>query len=394
MNTKPKDPLLLFPSIPTQSTEMKHQPLHSPVTPLRSVPEKKKAGKEIGKEEQVSAEMTEKLNQLAEILLKHWPIHVEKIELIQGGQMALVWKLTTAKGPLCLKRIHRPEKKSLFSINAQDYLAKKGAHVPGILPNKDGFLYTKQGPFLYVVYDWVIGTVFDDQLADDLTWMMKGLADYHKNSIGYQPPEGTTLFSKLGKWPRHYRKRCQQMTAWKLIAKEEAGEAFADLYLNKIDDFIAFGEQLIEELNHSYYPEWVKKCEKSPSLCHQDYGTGNTLLSGTGKDEDIWLIDLDTTTFDLPIRDLRKIIIPLMNDRGQWDSDYFNLMLRAYESYHPLTKAEEKVLFIDMLFPYELYSVVQDKYGRKNDVPVEELTTIFDFEQMKREQISKRLKNL
>lgn len=342
-------------------------------------------------EEQLPPEMVEKLNQLAGTLLTHWEINVNAIELIQGGQMALVWKLATDKGPLCLKRIHRPEKKALFSIYAQDYLAKKGCRVPGIIANKSGSLYTKQGPFLYVVYDWIVGRVFNDQIEEDLTWMMKGLADYHTESIGYQPPEGTPVFSKLGKWPSHYIKRCQQMDTWKLIAEQFPDDPFSTVYLQEIDAFIRYGEALIDELNHSYYFDWVKKVKEAPNLCHQDYGTGNTLLSDRSGNTDIWLIDLDTTTFDLPIRDIRKIVIPLMNDRGAWDADYFHHMIASYENFHPLTPEEKRVLYIDMLFPYELYSVVQSKFGRKGEASVDELEQAFAFERTKKDEITRIL---
>ena len=92
------------------------------------------------KEEEASQELTlemqEKLLKLAELLLPNWNLNVESIEVIQGGQMALVWKFMTDEGPKCLKRIHRPEKKAVFSIHAQDYLAKKGMRVPGIISNK------------------------------------------------------------------------------------------------------------------------------------------------------------------------------------------------------------------------------------------------------------------
>ncbi|MCY8887173.1 CotS family spore coat protein, partial [Bacillus spizizenii] len=78
----------------------------------------------------LSAEDEKKLTELAENVLQGWDVQTEKIDVIQGNQMALVWKVHTGSGAVCLKRIHRPEKKALFSIFAQDYLAKKGMNVP------------------------------------------------------------------------------------------------------------------------------------------------------------------------------------------------------------------------------------------------------------------------
>lgn len=341
------------------------------------------------KEPDLSPEMREQLIGLAASLLNKWDLHVQQIELIQGGQMALVWKVHTDKGPYCLKRIHRPEKKALFSIYAQDYLAKKGSRVPGIVPTRQDQLYTKHGPFLYLVYDWIEGRPFDLSVPEDQAWLMKGLAHYHLESIGYEPPEGIPVFSKLGQWPRHYIKRCRQMESWKHIASNATEDPFSELYLAEIDPHIQYGKQLIERLCSSHYEKWVSACRMKPGLCHQDYGTGNTLLS----DNRIWIIDLDTTTFDLPIRDLRKTIVPLMGDQVTWDRDLFHHLLASYEKVNPLSGDEKHVMFLDMLFPYELYETANERFGRKNDLPAEELQQALDYEKRKRSEIEPLIAN-
>ena len=99
----------------------------------------------------LSPEEEQKLVALAETMIQHWDIQATTIELIQGGQLALVWKIHTTDGPFCLKRIHRPEKKALFSIHAQDYLAKKGMRVPSIIPSK-GISYIQNTVHFYLLF--------------------------------------------------------------------------------------------------------------------------------------------------------------------------------------------------------------------------------------------------
>jgi spore coat protein I len=321
-----------------------------------------------------------KLIKLAETIIQQWDVTVDRYEVIQGGQMALVWKLYTDRGPICLKRIHRPEKKALFSIHAQDYLAKKGARVPGIIPNKNQELYTKHGPFLFVVYDWIEGRTFELTVSEDLEWMMKGLAEFHLLSVGYKQPPGVPVFSKLGRWPNHYIKRCQQMESWKNAAKKYPEDPFSQLYLSEIDYFIEEGRDTLRKLLNSEYVSWANSIKHSPNLCHQDYGTGNSLL---GNDEQIWVIDLDTVSFDLPIRDLRKMIIPLLDTTGAWDQATFELMVNAYDSVSPLTSNQKKIMFIDMLFPYELYDIIRERYVRKTPLLVQELADAFEYERIK-----------
>ncbi|MFS1515556.1 CotS family spore coat protein [Bacillus sp. SCS-151] len=334
----------------------------------------------------LTPEEEEKLLKLAETIMPYWDFSITNIEVIQGGQMALVWKIHTTEQVICLKRIHRPEKKALFSIYAQDYLAQKGMRVPGIIPNKHDELYSKHGPFLFVVYDWIEGRPFELTVTEDVEFMMKGLAEFHLASIGYLPPPGVPVFKKLGRWPNHYIKRCQQMETWKLVAQRFPDDPFSQTYLAEIDAFIDEGRNTLQRLFESEYQTWVQSMEATPTLCHQDYGTGNTLL---GTDEQIWVIDLDTVSYDLPIRDLRKIVIPLLDTSGVWNEEQFNIMINAYESISPLSSAQKQIMFIDMLFPYELYDVIRERYVRQSPLLPDELTGALEYERIKSTALNK-----
>ncbi|HEU5140396.1 MAG TPA: CotS family spore coat protein [Bacillales bacterium] len=346
---------------------------------------------EIGtKDAELTPEMRERLTLLGREILKEWDLDVQDIEVVQGGQMALVWKVTTPDGPVCLKRINRPEKKALFSIHAQNYLVEKGAHVPSIIITKNQQLYAKHGPFLFVVYDWIEGRQFDMNVPEDIQWMMKGLAEYHIHSKGFLPPEGLPAASKLGEWPKHYTKRFQQMDSWKLIAEKQPDNPFSQRYLELADEWVESGKDILKQLDESHYNEWIEECKKEPNLCHQDYGTGNTILV----DNEVWVIDLDTTAYDLPIRDLRKIIIPMMTDYPEWQDGLFDLMLDAYEKVNPLTNEQKSVMYIDMMFPYELYDVIRDKYSLQSDTAVTELDDAIAFERTKQEKLKERLNQI
>ena len=338
----------------------------------------------------LTPEMIEKLTLLGKEIMKQWDLEVIDLEVIQGAQMALVWKVTTPDGPVCLKRINRPEKKALFSVYAQNDLAEKGARVPSILITKEKQLYAKHGPFLFVVYEWIEGRQFDLTVPDDVAWMMKGLAEYHLNSVGYRPPEGVPETSKLGQWPKHYTKRCKQMESWMLIAEKQPEDPFSKFYLETIDEFITSGWNTLNELENSYYNEWVEESKREPMLCHQDYGTGNTMLLN----DEVWVIDLDTTAYDLPIRDLRKIIIPLMSDSLAWQDEMFDHMLSSYEQVNPLSVEQKKVMYIDMMFPYELYDVARDKFSLQGEVDPLALEEAETFERLKNEKINHYLEQL
>ncbi|AKM18107.1 Spore coat protein I [[Flavobacterium] thermophilum] len=333
----------------------------------------------------------ERLVHMARLLLKQWDIEAKAIDVVQSGQMALVWKVHTDGGPKCLKRIHRPEKKALFSIYAQDALAKKGLYVPRIIETRDHRLFKKYGPFLFVLYDWIEGTPFDLAIRDDLTAMIGALAHFHAQSSGYEPPPGVPVFSKLGKWPKHYMKRCRQLEAWKQLAELDRDDPFSRLYLAEIDRFIEKGEEVLQQLLDSHYEAWVEQLKKRPSLCHQDYGTGNSLR---GEDGNVWIIDLDTAAFDLPIRDVRKMMAPLLFETDRQGKAKADMVLEAYEAVRPLATKEKKVLFIDLLFPYDLYELAVEKYIRNVPLAETELAEAMAYEQAKWGEIERRLASL
>ncbi|OQP05577.1 spore coat protein [Geobacillus sp. 46C-IIa] len=334
---------------------------------------------------------TERLVHMARLLLKQWDVEAKAIDVVQSGQMALVWKVHTDGGPKCLKRIHRPEKKALFSIYAQDALAKKGLYVPRIIETRDHRLFKRYGPFLFVLYDWIEGTPFDLAIRDDLTAMIGALAHFHARSAGYEPPPGVPVFSKLGKWPKHYMKRCRQLEAWKQLAELDRDDPFSRLYLAEIDRFIEKGEEVLQQLLDSHYEAWVEQLKKRPSLCHQDYGTGNSLR---GEDGNVWIIDLDTAAFDLPIRDVRKMMAPFLFDADQQGKTRADIVLEAYEEVRPLTKKEKEVLLIDLLFPYDLHELAVEKYIRNVPLAEAELAEAMAYEQAKWETIERRLASL
>lgn len=136
-------------------------------------------------------------------------------------------------------------------------------NVPGILPNKKGSLYSKHGSFLFVVYDWIEGRPFELTVKQDLEFIMKGLADFHTASVGYQPPNGVPVFTKLGRWPNHYTKRCKQMETWKLMAEAEKEDPFSQLYLQEIDGFIEDGLRIKDRLLQSTYVPWTEQLKKA-----------------------------------------------------------------------------------------------------------------------------------
>lgn len=126
--------------------------------------------------------------------------------------------------------------------------------------------------------------------------------------------------------------------------------------LNVIDLFEEQAKNSIEALNQSKYLELVKLGNTNWGLVHQDYGWSNGQMGQNG----MWIIDLDGVAYDLPIRDLRKLITGTMADLFRWDVTWMREMIQAYHEANPISTELYDILLIDLSLPSEFYKNVKE----------------------------------
>jgi CotS family spore coat protein len=102
--------------------------------------------------------------------------------------------------------------------------------------------------------------------------------------------------------------------------------------LEVIETFENQANESIRKLQESAYSELIKEGNAHWGLIHQDYGWSNGQMGADG----MWIIDLDGVAFDLPIRDLRKLISGTMADLFHWEANWVNEMIQAYQKPIPL----------------------------------------------------------
>ena len=323
--------------------------------------------------------MSTELNNLAKAVLANYDINPKTIKVIQSGGIKTVWKFDTDSKSFCLKRLRQTLEKALFTINAQNYMAGKGAKVPAIYPTKDGKLYAVLNGELFVMYQWVVGKNLYMQNAPDLKQALHAIAAFHRDSAGYHPPENCRVSTKLGRWPHYYTSVMERLRTWKQVSTESPNQSLSKAFLANVDSIIKIGEQALSMLEKSSYNDWVKQVEKQRSLCHQDYGDGNVLLTPEGP----YVIDFDSVTYDLPVRDLRKIIVKRMATRGSWDKDAIHSITRHYSEVNPLTPQQLQVLYIDLLFPHEFHDTAKNPFRKNKPTDASKISKAARFDQSK-----------
>lgn len=323
--------------------------------------------------------MSSDMINLARKVAANYNLKPKSVEVVQGGGIKTVWKIGTDHGTLCLKRLRQPVEKASFSINAQNYMALKGVKVPAIIPAKGNKLFVLLDDQLFVMYQWVTGRDLNFEKMSDLEQGLYGIAEFHRGSAGYLPPENCRISSKLGRWPHYYDSVLERLRVWKKAAGATAAKPVSRVFLANVDHFINLGQKAVMLLASSPYNEWVKQVDRQKNLCHQDYGTGNAVLTPKG----VYVIDLDGVTYDLPARDLRKIINKCMENAGRWDVNLLQKIVGWYVRVNPLTPNQLRVLYLDLLFPHIFHDTAKNPFHKNQPIDPTKLAKSVRLELLK-----------
>ncbi|NLU50267.1 MAG: CotS family spore coat protein [Syntrophomonadaceae bacterium] len=322
--------------------------------------------------------MTKSLKDLAREVMAQYDFVPREIEVVQGSAPKAVWKICNGQDSRCLKRL-RPKKKLEFTTGAQYYLSTKGAKVPALYKTLDDSLVAIHDGEVFALYAWIEGRTYGMNNENGLRFGMQGLAEFHRDSTGYEPVAGVVVSSKLGRWPEQYQTIYERLLAWENQARSNSSYASLSRFSREVGGFITLVEESLIQLEKSGYHDWVKESQSSRSLCHQDYGEGNFVVTDGG----VYVLDLDDVTFDLPARDLRKIVNKVMSARGAWNREILDWILDYYQQFNPLTPEQRRVLFIDLLFPHVFHDTFKNAFRKGQPAKLSKLSAVVKLEQSK-----------
>ncbi|MCH5583812.1 CotS family spore coat protein [Shimazuella sp. AN120528] len=320
--------------------------------------------------EDVPAELTE----LAKKVTKYYDMKVKNMLMItskpdKGGA---IWRIDTDKGARSLKVLHRTPERSLFSVGAQEYVVNQGARVPKLIRSKSGDNCVEAGGKLWIVTDWIDLTPADQTSIEGFAKLCYGLGEFHHHSKGYYPPFGAKFSSRLHNYPKQYEKVITKIGWFRELARAYPETLASKTLLKMVDKYQQQAIKALEKLNNTSYYDLIAKGEQYWGLAHQDYGFSNGQIGPKG----VWIIDLDGVSFDLPIRDLRKLVTSSMEDKGAWDVNWMNGMIQAYNQANPISPQLFEVFHTDMMLPNEFYKHVKEIIFNPDTAMNEELLTL------------------
>ena len=306
--------------------------------------------------------MSENTYSEVENVITKYDLKVKKITPETLKEKKAVWWIDSASQKFILKRMPLPKDRFLFLLSAIRHLRNNGIHLPEIYQARDGDCLVEAKERMYILMEAITGKVPDYNVPREMALIMQEMARFHQASRNFVPPQPARIRQHLGTWEKRYSETVMQLEAFKKTALLNPAQEFAKGYLADCDYFIKEASDCLEALRHSGYADWVAKVRREVNLCHQDFAAGNLgLVNG-----EIYVYDLDSITFDLPARDLRKIMNKVMKKRGAWDLSLTREMLQSYQAIMPLSRDEYDVLFTDLRFPHLFYGITSKYFDNRN----------------------------
>jgi len=303
-------------------------------------------------------------NEPLELVLSHFPVKVLNIRNESYKGKKGVWWVKTADRTYILKKLSNSEQTIKFILDAVRHLSKNGVRLPTPVQANDGKDYVNLDGTCYTLTNAIEGKNPSYSSPKELARIVCELAKFHKASKGYSPPPDSKPKYHLGLWIEDYKERIEDIHSYYKdeLAKSEH-DAIGKVVLAEFPAFYERANKAIAALEGPEYREWVEQCMKEGSLCHQDFAAGNLIMTSGGE---MYVIDTDSITVDIPARDIRKLFNKVMKKNGRWDVTQVKNLMAAYQSENPLTASQWRVVKFDLLYPHLFIGAV-NKYMYRRD---------------------------
>lgn len=294
---------------------------------------------------------------------RQFGIKIENIKPNKG-----VYLLKTDKGTKCLKKINYGTQKLLFVYGAKEHLIKNGfPKVDRYCLNVDGSPYALVNEDIYTLSEWIEGRECDFRNDDNLIKAARSLAYMHMASKGYEPPENSKLKTDLGRWPNLMEKRVRSFDKMRDMIRKKGNKTKFDMnYMKAIQFYKDLGKIAMNVLDDSQYMDLCRITEEEKGFCHHDYTYHNIVID---TDECVNVIDFDYCKREIRTYDISAFMIKVLK-RVDWNIEYAELIINAYNEVSPLKEEEYRTLFGFLLFPQRFWRLANRYYYNEVNWPL------------------------
>ena len=266
----------------------------------------------------------------------------------------------TELGKKVVKKMGVSSERVSFIHGAKEHLFKNDfINVDRYICTEEGKPYALINGAYYTMTDLINGRECNFDLREDVIEASITLAKLHRASKGYIPPPECLKKSELGKLPKYYKKRLDEIKRAKKIAQREKGK-IDYLILKYIDYFYEMGKDALDKIHTSKYDILVDKARKDKGICHRDYSYCNIICD----DDKMSVINFDYCSYELKMYDIANFLRRKMR-RCQWDVDEAKIIMDSYTVIEPISKDEFVILYLMLQFPHKFWRVVNKYYNSK-----------------------------
>jgi spore coat-associated protein S len=296
-------------------------------------------------------------------ILSQYNISVIDIKNQSDKGKKAVWWIKTSSGDKILKKHSCSSKTLEFILSAVEYLRNGKVNLPRIIKTKDTTNYINGAKGCYVLSEAILGSTPNEDKPQELKMIVEELATFHYASKNFIPPEDCKARVHLGLQREEFEGQMLKLKNFYDIEMSQSKHSeFGQIILNVFPYFYKRMQLAIAENEKSGYSKWALETKNTNCLCHQDFTASNLVLTDSKK---IFVLDIDSITIDLPIRDIRKFLNKIMKKRGQWDLKLTSQILHWYNGVNPLENWKWKVLKETLIFPHLFVGIMSKYYEQR-----------------------------
>ncbi|KKO54271.1 phosphotransferase [Paenibacillus sp. DMB20] len=275
------------------------------------------------------------LNQALSVLSQHYELHRPNIEWIQNEPDKTVWKVIDKYGTYILKSDLKTNPSLIPSIYLQYDLSLQGLNVPEIISTNRRKLCVKLNNRVYFLCRYIHG-----QTATVLE-RTKAIGDFHQQA---RPPHSwpayrknlTSPVARAKEWVADYEIKLNQLKQWE-----------QDYALPQIRPCIQLAKKSLKVSTKRIgaLEDHFRKVNEKKWLVHGDLTHRNAINTKSG---DVWLIDLEHSKVDSPVKDIRSLLPKIL----------LSSMYEIYFSRFSDGRSFEELYYMDAMFPHGLHSYI------------------------------------
>lgn len=290
-------------------------------------------------------------------VMNKYDVTINSIEKVRSA-----YKIKTENELLCLKRIKHGKMKPINgSILVEELKRNNFNKVPEYIRTKNNKFFVKYKGSIFYVIKWINGNECTMKNLDEAVNCAKLLGEFHLATSKIDKRK-LYLRDNTKNWNKIFTKYLRDIKNYKEIINNKITiNKFDRLYEKNIEYFYLRGIFALNLLNQSSYHNFNYE---NKTICHDSYYYQNIIK----RDNDYYIVDLDSIVINLKIYDLGKMINRLMyNSHYKWDFSKAKILIEAYNSVNKLSLEELEIMLAHIIFPRKFWKLGKKRYVKEKD---------------------------